>query len=111
MMLRTTMIMAVAPTTWCASSDTTCGRLPAVAGFSCYPGFCASDRHAAPPPQCGPTLAGLQLNGSLQSRLGQARAWCDANVSCAGFAIDPGFASVRAVTFSFLCNYSRNTGL
>lgn len=95
LMLRSVAVAAAAATISSASSSdtTTCGRLPAVAGFSCYPGFCASDRHAAPPPQCGPTLAGLQLNGSLPSRLGQAKAWCDTNASCAGFAIDPGLAS------------------
>jgi hypothetical protein len=71
-----------------------CGKLPAVVGFSCYPGFCASDRHAAPPPRCGPALAGRKLNGSVASRLAQAKAWCDSNSSCAGFTIDPGFASL-----------------
>ncbi len=63
-------------------------------GFSCYPGFCASDHHAAPPPRCGPALAGLKLNGSVSSRLAQAKAWCDSNSSCAGFTIDPEFASI-----------------
>ena len=92
-MMLHTMAIAAVTTSPGTSSSTTCGHLPAVVGFSCYPGFCASDHHAAPPPQCGPTLAGLQLNGSIPSRLGQAKAWCDANASCAGFAFDPGFAS------------------
>ena len=77
-----------------SSATPACGKLPAVAGFSCYPGFCASDHHAAPPPRCGPALAGLKLNGSVASRLSQAKAWCDSNSSCAGFTIDPAFASL-----------------
>jgi hypothetical protein len=56
-----------------AAGGSACGHLPAVPGYSCYPGFCASDHHAAPPPQCGPGLAGHRLNGSLASRLAQAR--------------------------------------
>ena len=77
-----------------SSTTPACGKLPAVAGFSCYPGFCASDHHAAPPPRCGPAMAGLKLNGSVASRLSQAKAWCDSNSSCAGFTIDPAFASL-----------------
>ena len=56
----------------------------------------------------GPAAAELRLGGSTPAeKVLLAKRWCDANATCTGFAIDPGFAvtlsrmlNTRGVSFS-----------
>ena len=49
----------------------------------------------------GPAAAELRLGGSTPAeKVLLAKRWCDANATCTGFAIDPGFA----VTLSRMLN-------
>ena len=76
-----------------AESSETCST-PALEGYTCYPGFCASDSVVHHPvPQCGPQLAEKKFGGStIRDRLTRAKTWCEANGNCTGFAVDPNFA-------------------
>lgn len=67
---------------------------PALDGYTCYAGFCASDSVVHHPvPQCGPQLAEKSLGGNtIGDRLTRAKTWCEANDNCTGFAVDPNFA-------------------
>ena len=83
-----------------AAASAACS-LPAAAGYFCASGYCGCDgpqpHHAAP--QCGPSFAELKLGGGTAAeRVQLAKRWCDANATCSGFAIDPGFAVTLAFT-------------
>lgn len=69
--------------------DTSCSWPPA-SGYFCASGYCAGDGTHPPDGSCGPDwLAILELGGSTtQHRVSLATQWCDANSSCAGFALD-----------------------
>jgi hypothetical protein len=76
-----------------------CGaRLPPTDGYFCAAGFCGCEGPHRAPPTCV-AAAELKLGGTTPAeRVQYAKKWCDANVTCTGFAIDPSFAITLAFT-------------